>query len=146
MPFLSATFEDDWGRTTKRLIEIETEVDLAGYLAQAAAFADEIEPITDLGLVRLDIILNTTESFDVTADSNVDTGATFVGRTDHVPPHKATHKVAGFKPSLVDADGTINLEGESVAAYLVMFTESGGDFLISDGEHIVQWLKGVMDR
>lgn len=147
MPYLSMTYEDDYGRTTKRLVQIESEALLADYVAVAAVFGAAVEKVTDLGLVRMDLIIPmTAEGFAVTAGGNLDVGATFVGWTDATPPHKAVTKLPGIKATYVAGDGTIDIANADIEDYLEQFIEASGEALLSDGEHITAWLRGTLDR
>lgn len=146
MPYLSCTFVDSFGRITRKRIEIEEQVLLADYQTVAGAVANELDPITDLGLLRMDLILSMGESFAVTAGANVDVGATFSGYIDGGAGKKASHKVPGFKTSLVDTDGSIDLTQADVDAYLDLFLAAGGYCELSDGEQISSWISGSLDK
>lgn len=146
MPWLSLTYVDDYGRTTKRLIECEAQATLAEYEGIATAFGAAAQAVTDLGLIRIDLILDTlVEGFVVTAGANVDTGATFSGFITGGDGKKASHKLPGVKPGLVSADGSVDIENEFIAAYLAQFLAAGA-LQLSDGETIASWIRGTLDR
>lgn len=145
-PTISMTYVDEYGRTTKRAIEVEPQATLAEYEAIMTAFVAAVTPMTDLGLLRIDLVLDTLVSgFAVTADANVDVGATFTGFITDGDGKKASHKVPGIKASLVSADGSIDVANETVAAYLAQFL-AAGPFKISDGETVASWIRGILDR
>jgi hypothetical protein len=142
--WLSVTMNDDYGRETRKLLEMESQVDLATYGTVAAAMLTALQAVTDLGVVRADLILpGIASGFAVTSGANRDTGATFQGYIDGGDGKKASTKVPGIKPALVDADGSIDITGV-VATYLAAF-ETAGDFRLSDGETIDSWIKGTLD-
>lgn len=146
MPFLSISYEDDYGRRTVRKYEMETQVDLAAYQAAAVAFVAAVQAITDLAAVRVDLILDgVTAGFAVTAGANVDVGATFQGLITDGNGKKASHKVPGIKPALVGTDGSIDITQVTVDAYLDQFLAAGA-YMLSDGETISEWLKGALDK
>ena len=142
---LTLTLIDSRGRPTKRRYEITQQADLAAYIAVCATLIGALEDITDLGLARADmIIMHPTEGWVAGEDSNIDVGATFSGLIHEGNGAKASHKVPGFKMSLVGGDGSIALTGV-VATYLGEFLD-GEDFTLSNGDQIDSWLKGVLDK
>lgn len=144
--FLSCVFIDSRGRHTNRRYEVETQTLKADYGTLATAFAAEIEAITDLGLVSVTLLRPLGVSFAVTANANVDVGATFNGLVTGGEGKQASIKMPGFKMALVDGDGSIDLDDADVAAFLDRFLTAAGDFLLSDGEQMASWTKGSLDR
>jgi hypothetical protein len=146
MPFFSLSLVDAFGRRTTKRIEVETQILLADYQAIATDVAGKLDAITDLQLVRMDLVLSMGETFDVVAGANVDVGGTFTGRIDGGEGKQASHKVPGFKLGKVDPDGTIDLTDADVDAYLDLYLAAGGTLLLSDGEQMEAWVKGHLDR
>ena len=144
--YFSLTFVDSRGRTTVRRLEVEDQTLLATYQSLAASLMTEYEALTDLGLLRMDLVLSMGETFTVTADSNIDVGATFSGFVDGEGTKKASLKVPGIKMALVEGDGTIKLDTAAIDAWLDRYLASGGDLLLSDGEQIGSWIKGSLDK
>jgi hypothetical protein len=143
---VSISYADSMGRETKRLYELEDQVDLAAYTAQVTALVGSVEDITDLGAVRVDLILKSfVTGFDPIAGSNVDVGATFVGMLAAADGAKASHKVPGFKASLVGVDGTIDITQAVVDTYLDNFLTANA-FMLSNGQTIDHWIKGKLDK
>jgi citrate lyase alpha subunit len=129
------------------MIEVETQALLADYITVAAAAVAALQDVTDLGLARIDLIVeDITTGFAVTAGSNVDVGATFSGILYNKGGAKASLKVPGIKADLVSIDGTVDIQETDVAAYLALYEQDGGTLLLSDGEQIDTWLSGVLDR
>lgn len=142
---LSLTLQDAFGRTTQRRYEIEEQLDLSAYIAVTATFIGELQDVTDLGLVRAQLILDhPTAGWSPVAGSNVDVGATFVGLIADGNGKKASHKVPGIKLALVNADGSVPITG-AVSDYLAQFL-TADDFMLSDGETIESWLSGKLDK
>jgi len=146
MAKLSVTLVDAYGRTTHRVYGMETKATLAEYTAAAAAFLTDVGLVSDLGVVRADLILNVegVEATAAVAGSNVDVGATFSGFIVDGNGKKASAKVPAIKPALVAADGSISITG-AVAGYLANF-EDAADMNLSDGEQIETWIRGALDR
>lgn len=142
---LSMTFVDDYGRTTHRTYGMQSEALLADLEIAAQAFATAYEAVTDLGLVRADFIIPVVDpSFAVTADANVDVGATASGWIQDGNGKKASMKMPGIKPALVDTDGSVPITG-AVATFLAFF-EDAAAFDLSDGEQIESWIRAALDR
>lgn len=145
MPFLSLTLTDSFERVTRRLYEMESQLSIELYTAAIGAFLEDLEDVTDLGVVRVDLILDSIGGeFASQAGSNVDVGATFQGYTVNGNGKKASHKVPGIKLALVDDLGNVPLTG-AVSDYLANF-EAAGAFNLSDDEHIDSWIKGTLDK
>ena len=146
MPYLSLTFMDDYGRTTVRRVEIEEQNALLDYSTLATDVTGKYNAITDLALVRTDLVLNMGDTAAVVAGANVDVGATFQGLLSGGENKKASLKIPGIKAAFVGPDGTIDITQAEIAAYLDEFLTVGGDCLLSDGEQIESWLSGRLDK
>lgn len=145
MPKLSLTLPDAYGRSTKRVYGMETQVLLADYLTVIGTFLAALEAVTDLGMFRADLIIPIIGAeWDAQAGATVDVGATLSGRLDTEAPKKASFKIPGIKATLVSPDGTVPITG--VVATLAAEFETDGDFNISDGEQVASWVKGTLDR
>jgi len=144
---LSLTFEDSYARRKRKLIEIEHQALIADEIAIAVAFSTALEAVTDLGLVRADIILQGVDAgFDAVALSNIDRGATFSGVLYDSNGKKASFKLPGIKLALTSSDGTVPITG-AVATMLNFFVNATPyDLGISDGQTIDHWLKGTLDK
>lgn len=142
---LSMTFIDDHGRSTHRTYGMATQTLLADFEIAAQAFCTAYQAVTDLGLVRADFIIPVVDpSFAVTADANVDVGATASGYIQDGNGKKASMKIPGIKYSLVDSDGSVPITG--VVATFLAFFEDADDFELSDKEQIEAWIRAALDR
>jgi hypothetical protein len=145
MPLVSVTLVDAFGRTTNRRYELEPQLDLATYETVVADYVADLLAVTDLGLVKADLILpqlglgSTPE-----VGANVDVGATFSGLLEGDEGKKASIKLPGIAMVNVNPDGSVPITGV-VEEWLGNF-ETGGVFLLSDGESIESWLAGALDR
>lgn len=147
MPFFSVSLVDSRGRITRKLIQVEAQVDLATYITAAGAVSTALEAITDLGMCRCDLIIDEQDAgFAFTANSNIDTGATFTGELYDANGKKASLKVPGIKMSFVGIDGSIDITQTEVKAVLDMYLQSAGILQLSDGQQIDHWLKGKLDK
>lgn len=145
MPYVSCTLADSFGRTTHRLYEIEEQANLADYITAITSFRNALDGVTDLELVRCDLVIQAiVAGFAAAAGANVDVGATFSGYIDGGNGKKASHKIPGIGMALVNPDGSVPIVA-AVDTYLTEF-QTGEDFLLSDGEHISAWIRGTLDR
>lgn len=145
MPILSITLGDDYGRTTNKRFEIQEQATLADYGLQIADFVADLEAVTDLGVVKVDLIIQQ-DGYDSLpgTGANVDVGATFSGYLSAGNGKKASMKLPGIQPGLVNPDGSVPISG-ATATWLEAF-ETTGQFQLSDGEQIETWIRGVLDK
>jgi len=144
--WMSLTLEDDFGRLTHIRREMQPHALLVEYQVEIDNFVAAFALVSDLAVVRADFVqtgLDSTQA--VTAGANVDVGATFSGWIEAVDGKKASTKIPGIKLAKVGADGTIDLADVDVAAFLAMYADAG-DFYISDGENVADWIRGSLDR
>lgn len=144
--YFSFTFIDSQGRTTSKRIEVEPQTLLGDYATLAAAIADDLEAVTDLGLVSCSVTIPIAESFAVTAASNIDVGATFSGYIAGGLGKKASWKLPGIKMALTDGVGGVPITQADVEDVLERFLTGAGDLMLSDGEQISEWLSGSLDK
>lgn len=137
------TMRDDYNRLTRKKLECTTDV-LADAETEVGAYLTSLAGVTDLGV---DLVTysskDTGDAFALTAGANVDTGATMRGRV--ASGEIVTVKIPGFKASLVGANGQIDPEDVTVAAFLAHY-EAAGNFTLSDGEKVTEWVGGELDR
>lgn len=149
MPYLSLTLADDYGRTTRKLIELEVQVLLADYVTLAAAFMTHLEAVTDLGVIRCDLVIDDVDTgFALTAGANVDVGATFAGYIyGGGNGKKASLKLPGIKAAMLNGDGTVDLADAAIVSFLAYWLQATpNDMLLSDGEKISSWIRGKLDK
>jgi hypothetical protein len=122
---------------------------LADYVNNANALLTALQAITDLEIVRADIIMSgeaTLPGADPTG-SNVDVGATFSGLAGEAENKRIGVKVPGITLSYVDPDGTIDVSDPDIAAFLDLFGDPPDNkFKLSDGEYVETWDRGTLDK
>lgn len=148
MPKLTVTMADSRGRLTRRTFEIVTKPTLVDYTTLATAFIADLQAVTDLGVIRCDLMLDAfVPGFAATDPSNVDVGATFSGYIYDGNGKKASLKIPGIKNAKVAGDGTVPLVDADVADLLNYWVDATPyELLISDGEHIDSWIRGTLDK
>lgn len=144
----SLTLVDDYGRQTRKVIEMKDLTLLVDQITALEAVITQLAAVTDLGLVRADLIYEGAGTpFAVTAGANVDVGATFSGYLEAGNGKKASTKVPGIKAALVDDDGSIPLDDADMEDWLELFVEDTPyTLMLSDGETIDYWISGSLDR
>lgn len=144
----SLTLIDDYGRNKTMVLEAEQVLLLADQITALENVINQLAAVTDLGLVRADIhYIGAGTPFAVTADANRDVGATFSGLIEAGNGKKASTKIPGIKPALVNADGTITVSNVDIEDWLELFVEDTPHSLfLSDGETIDYWLRGSLDK
>ena len=144
----SLTLVDDYGRLTRKVLEAEQVALLADQITAMENVINQLEDVTDLGLVRADLVyVGAGTPFAVTEGANVDVGGTFSGYIEDGNGKKASTKVPGIKASLVNEDGTISIDNAAVEDWLELFVEDTPNSLfLSDGETIDYWISGSLDR
>lgn len=143
--FIKATIamRDSNNYLTRKTVETRTTV-LATAQAAVDALLSHLNPVTDLTVDAVTYsYLDGTQTLAGEAESNVDLGATFIGK--NVDGEKVVVKVPGFPQSKVGVNGGIDLSDVDVAAFLDHF-EGTGDFYVSDGETVAEWVKGYRDK
>jgi hypothetical protein len=145
-PYATFMFTDHFGRIKRKTIQYDSQATLVDYQAVTTALSAALDAVTDLELTKVELTLPQTGTFDEDSESNRDVGATFSGVLYNKDGAKASLKIPGIKLSLVQADGTIDVEGATVAALLAFFVETTPyDCLLSDGETIDHWVSGSLD-
>ncbi|WP_462273669.1 hypothetical protein [Methanohalophilus sp.] len=124
---------------------MEEQVDLAAYGLAVSNFIALLGAVTDLGIVKVDLILaqDGYESL-AGAGSNVDVGATFSGLLAAGNGKRASIKLPGITASFVDPDASVPIVGD-IAAWLAEF-ETAGPMMLSDGETVETWVRGTLDK
>ena len=147
MAILSLSMIDAQGYTTAKRIELVPEELLADYMAVAVQVCTDLAAVSELQVFKAQLILPVagTPYGSVGAAGYVDKGCTITGLVDGGGGKKASVKIPSPEAAGVNADGTIDLANGAVAAFLAHF-ESDGDCLLSDGEDIASWLRGLVDR
>lgn len=146
--YFSLTLIDDSGRTTHRVIECEEKTLKADQVTLLEAFLLDLKDVTDLGVVRADIVFTAMGTpFAVTEGANKDVGATFQGLIEGGNGKKASLKLPAIKAAFVNGDGTVTVDGaDAIADYLAYWVhDTPGELFLSDGEDIDYWLRGSLD-
>lgn len=141
---LSVTLLDDSERTTTKKYKVFDAVDYAGALSLAALFVTDLAGITQCGVVSYALTTVVPVGGAVTANSNLDAGATFSLFIGGVPGKKGTNKVPAPVFSIIAAGGAIDMTDVIVTDYAANFTS--GFVLVSDGETVDSFIKGKLDR
>jgi DNA-binding phage protein len=146
--YFSITLVDSNTRRTHKRIYLEPLASTAEYIAAAAGYVAALQPLTDLALERIDLVWEAiTTGFAGQAGSNIDVGATFSGVLHEKNGARASHKVPGIKAALTDGMGGVPIDEPDVETYLDQFVDAADpQFLLSDGETMEAWERGILDK
>ena len=146
---LAVTLQDGFARTTTKRFEMTEQILLADYVANANLLLAALDDIVDLEILKATMNIDdglVIPSADPTG-SNVDVGATFSAFVSGGDGKKASHKVPGITMSFVGPLGVIDVTDATIFAYLDLFGDPpDGKFRISDGEYVVEWIVGTLDK
>jgi hypothetical protein len=132
--------------TTAKRIELVPQVLLADYMAVCAQVCTDLAAVSELQIVKAQLILPVAGTPYGTAgeDGFIGKGCTSSGWVDEGNGKKASLKIPSPEAGFVNADGTILLTG-GMATFLAHF-EDAGDCFLSDGEDIESWIRGLVDK
>jgi hypothetical protein len=136
------SLKDSMNRGMKKQVETvaTTLADAETYFAAwLAAFQD----VSDIGTEKVDYVLAAAEENAAEAGANRDVGATLRVTLDN-GKHYAL-KIPCIKSTLYDANGNIDIEDESILAYVALF-ETAGHLRVSEGNYVVALLSGAVDK
>lgn len=147
--YLSLTLLDGYGRETVKRIEMTPQILLADYVNNANLILTELDAITDLQILRANLVLG--DALNIPAKdpsgSNVDVGATFSCFLGEGDGKKGSLKVPGIKMGFVGAGGFIDLTDADIAAYLDLYGDPPNNKArLSDGEYAESWIQGTLDK
>ncbi len=141
---LAVTLQDDHERTTTKRFKVFDAIDYAGALALAALFATDLAAISQCGIVKYTLATEVSVGGAITAEANLDAGATFSLFIGGVPGKKGTNKVPAPVAAIIGAAGVIDMTDVLVVDYAANFTS--GFVLVSDGETVDSFISGKLDR
>lgn len=148
--YVNFLMQDDHGRRTRKQYQtidyagVDAGADFLSALAAAQALSTSLAVLSELAILALSIRYEETVVDGVTSGANKDEGATLtvskVGTTK-----RATMKVPGPQAGVRNADGSIDVTAVAVTDFIAHF-QTGGDFLISDGEVVDDVILGKLDK
>jgi len=140
--WVTFTFEDAYGRTKSKRVELVTTVAATAELDADAMFA-VYDAVTEGGISKYVV---SGAKFPVSAPaagSNVDSGVTV--SCSLAAGGKAALKWPMPDPTLINPDGSLDLTAEAVTN-LEDGYKAGGEALISDGEIVTAFISGKLDK
>lgn len=140
---LSIQMQDAWGdkrRTTKRFtLDV---LDWAAAGIRAGTFLTAWSNITGLDVLKYTLGQETPYTDTVTAEANMDAGATI--SCDLGGGKRAALKIPAPEVTILNADGSVDLTDALVTALESEYLS--GDVTISDGEVVLDFLSGKLDK
>ncbi len=150
MPEFSVSFElvDSKNRTARKTwTTLTTTTDFAAAAAAAAPLFTDLAVLTGLRVLAYTINQRIIVTDAVTAGSNRDEGLTLSLRKEDL--QKGNIHVPGPIDTIFDANGNVITTPSlhtAVANFILHFTAGSGEFTFSDGEQLVEFVSGVLDK
>ena len=138
---MTVIYEDAYTRRGRKVFKLET-LDFAAALTRAGTFASALAGIMGAKILRYDVGQEVSYSDTVTALSNKDEGATI--QTDLGAGKTASLKIPAPEKGIFNADGSVDLTDALVTALESEYLS--GEVTISDGEVVLDFKSGVLDK
>ena len=144
MAHLAVTLRDIYGRTTTKRFET-TAATVAAAQGALDDLLDSLADVSDLGQIKVlfECPLVVTTPVAAQALSNIDVGATLHCELASAMGYGL--KIPAIKAALLNGDGSVKIAETAITTYVANF-ETGGAFLVSDGELIAALLSGELDK
>lgn len=136
------TFIDAYSRTSTKKAEGTTAV-MSEAETEADALLASWMAVTKMGCTKTTFSQERLEDDAFEVGANVDAGGTLHVRLDN--GKQAVIKIPAIDEDLVNPDGSIDIEAAAITG-LVAHYESGGNYRLSEGNHVVALLYGELDR
>lgn len=138
---LTIALRDAFTRRTSKRFDLEA-ADHATAMTNAAAFLVEFEDVTGAEVLKYSVAEAVDGADTPTALSNVDAGITIA--CDLGSGKSASLKIPAPEMGFIDPDGTVDMTDIAITSLETFFTD--GKVLISDGETVVDFLSGKLDK
>lgn len=148
--YVTYLLQDSYGRRTRKRYQteafagIDAGADFLSAIAAAQALQADISAFSMLDVLSFSINYEETVTDTPTANANVDEGGTLVV-SKVASSKRANLKVPGPEAAIRNVDGTLDVADVIVTNFIANF-QSGGDFLISDGELVDAVISGRLDK
>lgn len=139
--YVTAFYRDAYTRKGTKRFQLEV-VDHAAALTRAASLVGALANIMEAEIVKYTVWQEVAYSDTLDAGANKDEGATF--SCDLGAGKEAALKIPSPLHSIRNADGSIDLLDAAVTGLESEFLS--GEVLISDGEVVLDFLKGTLDK
>ncbi|GAH91338.1 unnamed protein product [marine sediment metagenome] len=134
-------FLDDYGRTTTRRFQ-NTDALVADALTSVGSLVANFLAVSDLGTLKHDVAVRTVEANPAQTGANKDVGGTLHCVLDNSKLYPL--KIPGIRDTMLNPDGSIDLEDLAIVAYFENFM-TAGKFRVSEGNYVVSVLYGELD-
>jgi hypothetical protein len=128
-------------RKTKR-VEIVAATESLAETAMAS-YLSAFEGVSDAGVEKTSVAVVTPQVVAPESGANIDTGCTLRVRMDN--GKIGTIKFPCPKADIFQSDGSVDMANEAVNDIVDLF-RSGGAFRLSEGNYVVEFLGGELDR
>ena len=139
--FVGVTYVDAYTRKGTKEFELSV-ADHATALTRAASLVGALAGIMDGKILKYSVRQDVAYSDSLTAGANKDEGISI--SCDLGAGKTATLKIPAPDKSVINADGTLDLTDAAVTALESEYLS--GEVVISDGETVLDFLKGTLDK
>jgi hypothetical protein len=120
-----------------------TSTTVVGAQADAAALAVDLDAVSLAATVKTRVAVDELIASVPQAGANIDAGGTLHCRLDNGKLYGL--KIPAINPSIVNADGSIDISDPLVTAFVAHF-QTGGEYTVSEGNLITVVEYGELDR
>lgn len=138
---MALTYVDDFQRRGTKRYELDV-IDFAAALARAASLTSALADIMEADILKYTVGQEVPYTDTVVADANRDAGVTI--SCDLGAGKTAAVKVPSPTMSIFNTDGTVDMTDGLITALESEFLST--DVLVSDGEVVLDFLSGKLDK
>jgi hypothetical protein len=138
---LSVKMVDDYQRNMSKRFEL-TAADYATAQTDIATIIAALNAVTDAGVVSYILSEKTAVGDSPTAGANRDEGVTLSVLLQDT--EKGSIKIPAPVKTALDANGNLDITDAAWVAFVNLYG-SGNEALLSDGDHVIQFLAGQLD-
>ena len=138
---LSISIMDVYQRRGSKRFLLEA-LDIATAITNAGLFATSLADVMEAEILNYSVAARVAYTDTVGANANLDEGITI--SCDLGAGKRAALKIPSPKNSVLNGDGTVDLTDAAITALESHYLS--GDVLISDGEIVLDFLSGKLDR
>lgn len=139
--YITAVLRDAYGRRTRKTFELSV-ADYAGALARQTTLLAALANMCEAEIVSSKVWSEAAYTDAVDAGANIDEGVTF--SCDLGGGKSAALKIPSPVNSILNTDGTVDMTDGIVTALETEFLS--GEVLISDGETVLDFTSGKLDK
>lgn len=140
---LTVTMEDAYKRRATKTFEMQA-ADYTTAATDRTAIIAALNAVTDLGVVSHILSEKTAVGDAASAGTNRDEGITLSVKLQDT--EKGIIKVPGPVKTALDANGNLDITDAAWVAFVNLFGVPPSECYLSDGDHVIEFLSGSLDK